>query len=56
MCDKYKPVGGGPLESDYKTEKEQPNIRPVSKIPKIKNENSKVDKIVITPEKKSKWL
>jgi len=53
--DKYKPVGGGPLQDEFGTEKDQPNIRPNVKTPKTQNENSKVDKIVEKPERKSKW-
>ena len=48
-------VGGGPLKEEFGTEKDQKNIKPNKKTPKIQNENEKVDKIVEKPEKKSKW-
>jgi hypothetical protein len=56
MCDKYKPVGGGPYITDYKTEKEQPNIRPKKEIPCIQSDSKDIDEIPEEePENKSKW-
>jgi hypothetical protein len=56
MCDKYKPVGGGPLKDDFKNEKEQPNIRPQKETPRIQSDSKDIDEIPDEePENKSKW-
>lgn len=49
-------VGGGPTIDDFKTEKEQKNIKPSGKTPKIQSDSKHLDEIPEEkPTKKSKW-